>query len=80
MSNFKKTQLESYQNRLILYQKAEETILSGQEYSIGNRSLKRADLSTVRDTIHYLEQKIQELEAAINGRGRRTFSVIPRDL
>lgn len=80
MSDFKKQQLASYQNRLILYQKAEEAILSGQEYSIGNRSMKRADLSTVRDTISYLEKQIQELDAAINGRGRRTFSVIPRDL
>lgn len=40
--------------RLQLYVEAEEAILSGQSYTIGNRSLTRADLSEVREEIDNL--------------------------
>ncbi len=40
-------QLERVQKRLELYYKAEEAILTGQEYAIGTKRLRRADLEDV---------------------------------
>lgn len=45
----------SIQNkRLAMYLEAEKAILSGQSYTIGNRQLTRASLSTVQQTIDAL--------------------------
>jgi hypothetical protein len=41
-----------------MYYKAEEAILTGQEYRIGTRSLRRADLGEVSKMIADLEKKI----------------------
>lgn len=43
--------------RYELYIAAEEAVLSGQSYTIGNRSLTRANLSEIRDAIDDLESK-----------------------
>ena len=37
--------------RLKLYLEAERAVLSGQSYTIGNRTLTRANLSTIRKAI-----------------------------
>jgi hypothetical protein len=70
--------LDLYKSRLLLYYKAEEKILEGQSYSIGSRSITRANLSEVRDEIKNLEAKI----SAIESRGttkRKVGRIIPRD-
>lgn len=84
MSNQKaiKDRLDKYKSRLEMYLKAEEAILEGaQEYEIGSRKLKRADLAEIRKMISSLEDGIDELEAKISGSGRRKcIRVIPRDV
>lgn len=59
----RKLELERAEKRLNLYYKAEEAILSGQEYSLGSRKLRRADLSEVQSMIRTLEKEVKSLEA-----------------
>lgn len=78
----KKKRLEQYKERLELYYKAEAAILDGaQEYYIGSRRLRRADLAEIRKMISTLEDGIDELEAETSGGSRRKcIRVIPRDI
>ena len=78
----KKARLASYKQRLDLYYKAEQAILEGaQEYYIGSRRLRRADLAEIRKMITTLEDGVDELEAEVNGGNRRKcIRVIPRDV
>jgi len=63
--------------RLAEYVIAETTILKGaQQYSIGSRTLTRADLQYIKDTIKDLEDEIIKLKD--NGR-IRLVRVVPRD-
>lgn len=58
-------------NRLELYYEAEEAILGGaQSYSVGSRSLTRANLAEITKTIKELEKEKANLESMLNGRGR----------
>jgi hypothetical protein len=67
--------------RLALYYEAEAAILASQEYKIGTRSLKRADLVEVRAAIKDLKAEVAELAAKEAGRGKRWAGrIIPRDL
>ncbi len=50
--------LTTLQNDLVLYRQAREAILTGQEYAIGSRRLRRPDLAVI-------EKKIEELETRI---------------
>ena len=50
--------LTTLQSDLALYRAAREAILTGQEYTIGSRRLRRPDLATI-------EKKIEELETRI---------------
>ena len=43
---------------LTLYRSALAAIATGQSYTINGRALSRADLSSVRDTISWLESRI----------------------
>lgn len=76
------TRLTVYKSRLELYLKAEAAILEGaQSYTIGSRHLTRADLAEIRKMITTLEAGVDELEAMLNGGGRRKcVRVIPRDV
>ena len=51
MGKLQKERLERYKKRLEMYYEAEEAVLLNQEYTIGTKSLKRADLSTIRAAI-----------------------------
>jgi hypothetical protein len=67
--------------RLDAYYEAEIAILAGQEYKIGTRSLKRADIAEIRITIKDLEIQVLQLESMAAGKGpRRSIRVTPRDL
>lgn len=55
---------------------AELAVSTGQSYSLGTRSLTRANLSEIRKQITYWRNEITRL----NGRGRRTKRFVPRDL
>ena len=77
-----KERLERYKKRLELYYAAEEAILGGaQEYQIGSRNLKRADIAEIRKVISNLEDEITTLEAVVDGKGaRKCMRIIPRDV
>lgn len=78
MTEVKKKRLERYRGRLDMYYAAEEAVLLGQEYRLGSRSLKRADLAAIRAAIDDLETQIEDLEAA-NGK-RHAGRFLPRDV
>ena len=71
-----KRRYERLKNRLDMYYKAEEAVLLNQEYSIGFRSLKRADLAEIRKAISDLENKISLMKNSGKNKVRR---FIPRD-
>jgi hypothetical protein len=54
-------------DRLQDYLNAEETVLSGQSYSIGIRSFTRANLKEIREGIDYWDNKVQELSDGNTG-------------
>ena len=58
MTKLQKERLERYRKRLEMYYEAEEAVLLNQEYTIGTKSLKRADLSTIRAAIKDLEKAV----------------------
>ena len=60
--------------QLALYLAAEQKVLAGQEYTIGTRSLKRADLGEIRSGIDYWNAKVQQLQ---NGAGARVRGLTP---
>lgn len=75
------TRLETLKTRLDQYILCETSILDGaQQYSIGSRSLTRANLKEIADMIRYLERQVAIEEAKQANKGRnRMFGVVPRD-
>ncbi|EJO5349063.1 hypothetical protein NRP93_003215 [Clostridium botulinum] len=73
--------LEKAKERLNYYYEAELAVLSNQEYRIGTRTMRRADLAEIRRAITDLEKQIKQLEALESRKGtRRVFRGVPRDL
>ena len=74
--------LERVNNRLKLYLDAEVKILEGaQSYTIGSKTLQRANLREIRETIDELMVKKKELELKLKGQGlRKSYRVVIRDL
>jgi len=69
------------QTRLQAYYDAEIAVLAGQAYTLGSRSLTRADLVEIKKGIKELENLVEELKAVDEGRGhRRAFRITIRDL
>lgn len=54
---------EFAKDRLALYLEAEAKVLSGQSYTVGGRSLTRAQLSEIRDGISYWRGQVSRLDA-----------------
>lgn len=65
--------LTTAQAQLDAYLAAETAILNGQEYVIGTRRLKRADLASVQAGITLWNQRVQDLDS----RQRRGRYVVP---
>lgn len=59
--------------RLAEYLTAEERVLAGQSYSIGQRSLTRADLGEIQNGISIWDARVQRL----NRGGIRVAAVTP---
>ncbi len=72
---------EAWMNaRLRQYLEAEKAILiSGQSYKIGNRTLTRADLATIRKEINALVAAGATTDDNAPRRGRRTAQIILHD-
>lgn len=78
LTKMQNKRLERYKKRLEMYYRAEEAVLLNQEYQIGTRSLKRADLETIRAAIKDLEGQIETLESS--GGKNKAFRFLPRDI
>ena len=70
-------EIAELQARRARYILAEQAVLQGQAYSIGNRSLTRADLKWIRDGITELTGQVT---AANVGNTFKTLRVVPRDI
>lgn len=78
MNQKSREQLTRLRNRLELYYEAEEKILNGQSYTIGDLTLTRADLGKVNKKIEELEVKISTLEKRGTTK-RKVARIIPID-
>lgn len=73
--------LEVAQKKLNLWLEAQDIIATGQSYTIGSRTMTRANLTEVRNMIEYWNGWIAKLENAKKTGGRnRVQRVVPRDL
>lgn len=59
--------LTTAQARLSTYLDAEAAVLRNQSYSIGDRSLTRANLKEIREGIDYWSAKVNELQRNASG-------------
>lgn len=69
--------LETAKRRLALYYRAEAAILTGQEYAMGSKKLRRADLADVQGMIKRLEMEVESLE---HSGKNRTARAVPLDI
>lgn len=72
----RENQIKVAKDRLDAYLKAETAILTSQEYRIGSRSLRRADLKEVQAKIKELQNEIARLES---GGKNKVVRVVPID-
>jgi len=59
--------------KLVLWMKADDKVASGQSYSIGGRSLSRADAKMIQENIKFWDRKVKEL----NDGGIKVIAVTP---
>lgn len=73
--------LEIAETHLNAWLLAELEVTTNQSYSIGTRSLTKANLSEIRNQIQFWGNKVVELTNKKNHKGRnRVFRIVPRDL
>lgn len=72
--------LERAQLHLEAWLDAELKVSTGQSYTIGSRSLTRANITEIKKQITFWRNEITKIENRMNGRSRRTSRFIPRDL
>lgn len=73
--------LETAQKHLDAWLEAEAAVTAAQSYTIGSRTMTKADLAEIRRTIEFWNRKVVELENARRHGGRnRAFRAVPRDL
>jgi len=71
--------LDEAKENLQIWLTAERAVATGQSYKIGTRSLTRASLKDIRDSIKFWRNEVDRLESGA-GKGARVFRVVPRDL
>ena len=72
------TVLEIKKNRLKLYYEAEEKVLNSQSYTLGSKTLTRADLTSIQNMIKNLEGEISSIEQYGTTK-RRSVRIVPVD-
>ena len=70
--------IEEARATLRMWLEAERAVATGQSYRIGTRSLTRANLADIRESIQFWRREIAKLEAKHTG--ARVFRAVPRDL
>ena len=53
--------LAEAETKLALWMEADDKVASGQSYSIGGRSLSRADAKMIQENIKFWDRKVKEL-------------------
>jgi len=71
--------LEEAQQHLDAWLAADLALATSQSYKMGDITLTRADLPTVKDRINFWRREVAALQAG-KGSGPRVYRVIPRDL
>lgn len=69
--------LATAQAKLATWLAAEETVATGQSYTIGGRSLTRANLREIREQIEYWNNWVQRLESTGGRQGMRVRGATP---
>ena len=73
--------LETAQKHLDAWLEAEMQVTNAQSYTIGSRTLTKANLTEIRNAIEYWQQKVTILENLKKNNGRsRVKRFLPRDL
>ena len=73
--------LETAQTHLDAWLEAEMQVTNAQSYTIGSRTLTKANLTEIRNAIEYWQQKVTILENLKKNNGRsRVKRFVPRDL
>lgn len=76
-----KTPLEIAKHHLNAWLNAELEVTTHQSYTIGTRSLTKANLAEIRKQIEFWENRVAQLENLEKRKGRsRIFRAVPRDL
>ena len=70
--------IEEARTTLRMWLEAERAVATGQSYRIGTRSLTRANLADIRESIQFWRREIAKLES--KHMGARVFRAVPRDL
>lgn len=65
--------------KLAIWQAAVDAIAGSQEYRIGTRQIRRADLDDCLKMVKYYEGEVTRLTAG-RRRGARVMRAVPRDL
>ena len=69
--------IEEARATLRMWLEAERAVATGQSYRIGTRSLTRANLADIRESIQFWRREIAKLES--KQAGARVFRAVPRD-
>lgn len=73
--------LKTAQKHLDAWLEAELAVTNAQSYTIGSRTLTKANLTEIRNSIEYWSGKVTQLENLQKNGGRnRIKRVVPRDL
>lgn len=73
--------LETAQRHLDAWLEAELAVTNAQSYTIGSRTMTKADLGEIRRAIEYWQGKVAALENVAKTSGRnRVRRFVPRDL
>ena len=73
--------LETAQKHLDAWLEAEMQVTNAQSYTIGSRTLTKANLTEIRNAIEYWQQKVTILENLKKNNGRsRVKRFVPREL
>ena len=70
--------IDEARTTLQMWLDAERAVATGQSYKIGTRSLTRANLADIRESIQFWRREIARLEAKHTGAS--VFRAVPRDL
>lgn len=73
--------LETAKRHLDAWLEAELAVTNAQSYTIGSRTMTKANLNEIRKSIEYWQEKVTVLENAAKYGGRnRAKRFVPRDL